>query len=104
MNPVQEFQKKNGAAYAKIVVSPAFNDGMYLLNAEKLKKITILTDEEIAKNAVVILADLRGHLQHELNLATLHSRKSFDLSDLPAEDYSPEEPPANTKRTRKSKD
>lgn len=104
MTDVQIFQKAHGEAYSKLVNSRAFNEGMFLLNSEKLKAITILGDDDIEKNSRVILADLRGWLQHELLLSTLHDRKTFDPAELPAETYEGEdEPPAASSSKRKKK-
>jgi hypothetical protein len=104
MTSAQEFQHKHGEAYSKLVRSGAFQDGMFLLNSEKLKRITILTNDEIANHSREILADLRGHLQHEINLATLHDRRNFDLSDLPQETYEPDEESSVTTKRKRKKD
>ncbi len=101
MSPVQEFQKQHGAAFVKIVTSPAFNAAMLLLNLEKMQKITALTPEDIKTHGPEILADLCGHLKHENDLMALYERKTFDLSQLPEETYGAEEETTTTKRKRK---
>lgn len=105
MSPVQEFQRKHGEAWSKIVRNPAFADAMTLLNVEKMQKITELSPEQIHAYGPEILADLVGHVKHENDLFTLHEHKSFDLGDLPPEDYStPSDEEESPKRKRKKKD
>jgi hypothetical protein len=102
MSPVDEFKKAHGEEWSKIVRSKAFNAAMVLLSAEKTNAIVKLTDEQIEKNGREILADLRGHISHENNLFTLHERKTFEISDLPPEDYEAEIA-TRTKPKRKKK-
>jgi hypothetical protein len=104
MTRAEEFQKKYGPDYAKTIHQPAFTDAMLLLNLEKLDRIANLPDEEIEKHSREILADLRGHLKHEVDLMMLHERREFDTSDLPSETYEPPEPETTTKRKTKRKE
>lgn len=105
MTAVQEFQKKHGQSWQKIVTSPAFADAMSLLNVEKVNAIIALQDADIEKNSREILADLRGHLAHENSLATLHERRTFDPTDLPPETYESEEAaPTTTGKPKRKKD
>lgn len=76
---LQEFQRGYGEQWLGIVKSPAFQTAMGLLNAQKNQFIETLTDEQIEKHGNIILADLRGHLNHEHDLATLHEKKEFTL-------------------------
>ena len=68
------FQKQWGAQWSTAIRSPMFQTAIVLLNLRKLKGITNLSDDEIAKNGNLLLADLRGHLKHEEDLMTLHSQ------------------------------
>lgn len=90
MTPTQEFQKSHAEEWSKIIRSPAFSAAFALLNQEKIEKIIELTPEQIKENGIAILADLAGHLKHENDLVTLNDRKTFDLSQLPPEDYAGE--------------
>jgi hypothetical protein len=103
MTRTEEFQKKYGPDYAKTIHQPAFTDAMLLLNLEKLDRIVNLSDEEIEKHSREILADLRGHLKHELDLMMLHERRTFDPSELPAETYDPPEPEPTKRKTKERK-
>lgn len=103
---VQEFKKKHGITYGKILASSAFQDAMLVLNVEKMKEITALQPAEIKENGAEILADLCGHLKHENDLVSLLERKEFKVSDLPAETYEPERIetlPTRKRRTTKKK-
>src|SRR5882724_6579863 len=101
MTAIEEFQKECGEEWSKIVHSKAFTAAMVLLSAEKTNAIVQLSDEHIEKNGREILADLRGHLKHENDLFTLPVRKTFQISDLPTEDYSEGEPTPKPKRKKK---
>lgn len=68
---LQEFQKTHGQQWARIVGMSSFNAGMVHLSIQALDKIRGLTDDEITKNSVTILSDLRGRLQHEHALFSL---------------------------------
>ena len=86
---LQEFQKAYGSQFLAITQSPAFREAMFLLNRVKLNGLTNLTDEAIEKNGREILADLRGHLKHEDDLLTLHSRTEEFPGEELEEYYSP---------------
>lgn len=77
MTPLKEFQEAFGREWAEITASPAFAAGLACAQAEKIRGITILTDEEIRSNGKAILADLRGFLQYESGLLGLHEKKEF---------------------------
>lgn len=64
----EEFQKTHGLQWAKIVNMSSFNAGLIALNMDALDVIRNLTDDQITKNSVTILAALRGRLQHESEL------------------------------------
>lgn len=74
---LEEFQGTYGGDWIQIVRSPAFIAATQLLNIRKLKSITNLSDDQIEKNGREILSDLRGHLQHEDDLFTLHDKREF---------------------------
>lgn len=91
LTDIQEFQKAFGPQWLAIIQSAPFREAMYLLNKEKLDSITNLSDEVIEKNSREILGDLRGHLQHENNLMSLHARvEGFPSEDI-EEYFSPEQ-------------
>jgi hypothetical protein len=104
MTRTEEFQKKYGPDYAKTIHEPAFTDAMLLLNLEKLDRIANLPDEEIEKFSREILADLRGHLKHELDLMMLHERREFDPTGLPVETYEPPEPETTKRKTKRKEE
>ncbi len=105
MSELTSLQKQYGPELARIARTPAFLAAMQYLNAQKMDHIAALSDMEIAQSGVMILADLRGHLQHENELMTLHLRKDTELPDLGEEQYPDpiEEAAEQTKpkRTRK---
>jgi hypothetical protein len=89
---LEEFQSQYGNEWLQITRHPAFIAGTQLLNIRKLKEITTLSDDQIERNGREILASLRGHLQHEDDLFTLHSKSEFKLPTDDQEEYlSPEE-------------
>ena len=104
INPIpadlDEFQVQYGAEWLSITKSPAFLAGMQLLNVRKLKGLTALTDEQIEKNGREILSDLRGHLQHEEDLLTLHDKREFRFPVEEETEYLSPEAAAEMERTR----
>jgi hypothetical protein len=92
VTPLQEFKKKHGQAYAKLVSSEAFKEAMFLLNVEEMNKVITLSDEDIKSHGPELLADLRGHLRHENNLMNLHIKKEFKTDFEDEDEYlSPEQ-------------
>lgn len=91
LTSLEEFQKAYGAQWLQIVQSTPFREAMYLLNKVKHDQITNLSDDDIEKNGREILADLRGHLKHEDNLLTLHSRTEEFPTEEVEEYLSPEQ-------------
>ncbi len=91
LTDLQEFQKVYGAQWLAVTQSAAFREAMFLLNKKKLSRLTSLTDEQIEKNGREILADLRGHLQHEDDLLTLHVITEEFAGDEGEEYYSPQQ-------------
>lgn len=69
------------------MTSACFAQALSITSAEKIQRIAALTDEEIKESGLIILSDLRGHLQHEAALLGLHERKEFVFSQLPPEEY-----------------
>jgi hypothetical protein len=104
MTEVEEFQKKHGGDWTKIIRSPAFSDAMLLLNLKKMKELTSLNPDQIRANGTEILADLVGHLKHENDLMTLHEVRSFDVTDLAEHETYPDEELPTAKKKRKGKD
>ncbi len=101
MNDLERFQAEHGAAWAATTQSPSFLAAFSIANIEKLQSIAALSDDEIATRGQVILADLRGHLNYETALISLHQPKKFVFQDLgpptypnPAEEI--EEQPPNS--------
>ena len=88
---LQDFQKAYGAQWLIIVQSTPFREAMYLLNKTKLASVTNLSDDHIERNGREILADLRGHLKHEDDLLTLHSRTEELVTEEVEEYVSPTE-------------
>ena len=92
MSDLEDFQAQFGADFKKLTEHPAFQAAMQLLNIRKLEKVTNLQDSDIEKNGREILADLRGHLQHENDLVSLPEKKEFKLPfDEPDVYLSPEQ-------------
>lgn len=87
LTPLKEFQARHGSEYNGIITSEAFAQALAIANAEKVLAISVLTDEEIKQNGLIILADFRGHLRYEAALLGLHERKEFVFGTLPAEEY-----------------
>lgn len=93
MTDLEEFQSQHGREWADIVRSTAFPAALSIATAEKIQSFVNLTDEKIATQAHIILADLRGHLRYEQALLGLHEQKKSVFDDGPTEDYTtnPEE-------------
>lgn len=87
MTSLEVFQKRYGIAWAELTGTPAFAAALALANSEKLQRIRILTDEDIALKAPVILGDLRGFLQYESGLLDLHEKKQYVFQDIGPETY-----------------
>lgn len=89
---LKEFKAGHGNEWHIIVNSPAFKAAMLLLNIRKLNTLTTLSNEDIEQHGREILADLRGHLQHENDLVSLHTKEDFSLPyEEPEDYYSPEQ-------------
>lgn len=84
---IRQFQQEHGEQWSAIIESPAFAAAMQYLNVQKISDIARLTDEEIKERGVQILADLRGHLNHEENLIKLSVLKDLEFGAPPAETY-----------------
>lgn len=87
MSSLKQFQQIHGGAWEKTVLSECFAAAVSLATAEKIEKITALSDDEIAMRGPIILADLRGHLLYETALLGLHDRKELVFSQLGPEEY-----------------
>ncbi len=70
-NDLEEFQKTHGPQWAKILRMSSFNAGMIYLSVQLMERIRGLSDDEISRNSVVLLSDLRGRLLHESELISL---------------------------------
>lgn len=87
MTETESFQKHFGEQWAGITQSDAYvSAGTVTLNKE-LDALRTLSDEEIAKNGVVILARFCGVLRHESALFSLPTEREFKFGAAPAEDY-----------------
>ena len=82
-----EFQRAYASEWMRIATSPAFLAALQLLNIRKLNGLTALTNEQIERNGREILSDLRGHLQHENDLVTLHSKEDFTIPFEEPDEY-----------------
>lgn len=87
MSSLKDFQAAHGAAWSHLLGDPAFGAALALANQEKIQTILILSDDEIATRATVILADLRGHLRYEAGLLSLHEKKELVFQQLDHEEY-----------------
>lgn len=88
MSDLKTFREEHGDQWGAITQEPAFAGAMSHLNLEKIARIASLTDEEIEAHGKLILADLRGHLQHENDLFTLATKQDLTFRALPPEEYS----------------
>ena len=68
---LEEFQKAHGQQWGKILGMSSFNAGMIHLAIQAMEGIRNLSDDEITRNAAIILSDLRGRLRHESELLSL---------------------------------
>lgn len=74
-----DFQKAHGLQWAKIIGMRSFSEGMVLLSIELMENIKNLSDQQIREDASIILADLRGRLQHEsalFDLPVIHEQSA----------------------------
>lgn len=60
---------------------------MSLLNLRKIAGVAALSDEQIEKDGKLILADLRGHLNHENDLINLSTAQEFVFGEPVRETY-----------------
>lgn len=97
----EQFQKQHGEQWAGIVNNPAFLAAMQLCSGDKLKRMATITDAEIAAHGTAILADFRGHLQHENALIDLAVETTDTVFDLPPETYQSSEEQASEPRRKK---
>ena len=74
---LEEFQSVFGADWQRITEMPAFRAGLQLLNVRALNEITSMSNEDIEKYGMLILANLIGLLRHENNIFGLHNQKTF---------------------------
>lgn len=89
---LREFQAKYGAAWKQVVDSPIFQAAAQFLRNRKTDTISLLSEEQVEKNGREYLADLRGFLQHENQLLSLHELTDFTIPFEEPEDYiSPEQ-------------
>jgi len=89
---LKQFQAKYGSVWKKIVDSPAFQAGVQFLRNRKLDSVANLTPDQIDKNSREILGDLRGFLQHEIQLGNLHAEIDFTQPFEEVDEYlSPEQ-------------
>ncbi len=82
MSALTDFQSQHGATWAGIIAHPAFAAAMQYLNIAKINSIAALTDAEIEANGKLILADLRGHLNHEGDLIRIAAAKEIRFGDV----------------------
>lgn len=82
-----DFLKANGGEWVSIIQSRSFMDGMTLLSLERLEKIRSLSNQEIKDDAVIILSELRGALQHEADLFNLAQPPEEQAEDPTAPEY-----------------
>lgn len=87
MTALEQFLAQHGTEWTQIVNGRAWPAAMTLASVEKLERIAQLSDEDIRINGQIILADFRGHLQHENALSDLPTRKEFKFGGMPAETY-----------------
>lgn len=115
MSDLEDFQRDHGDQWASITQHPAFGAAMSLLNLRKIAGIASLSDETIEVSGKLIVADLRGHLQHENDLINLATAKDFVFGTPLTETYpdpaeeaaeqaaGTEEPPVEPKKPRRRK-
>lgn len=71
MTKQEEFQQQHGAEFAQILQSNAFNAAMINLSISFMEVVRLMSDEDISKNAVVVLSDLRGKMRYQTDLISL---------------------------------
>lgn len=105
---LKDFQSKHGPAWARIINSDAYQDASILLSINKLNYIQTMSNEDITTHGAIILADLRGHLQHEFGLNSLLKLVEGE-SNEPTTEYgnqleeAAESAPIQPKNTRKKR-
>jgi hypothetical protein len=87
MSDLDNFQKEHGDQWATITQHPAFGAAMSFLNLRKIAGIAALTDEQIESSGKLVLADLRGHLNHENDLINLATAQDFVFGEPLRETY-----------------
>lgn len=88
---VEEFQRAYGDEWLRILQMPAFRAGIALLNIRKLDELQNLSNEQVDKFSVPILAGLIGQLKHENDLCSLHKAKEDKFPWDETEEYFPPE-------------
>ena len=76
---LKEWQARFAADWIRYINHPSFQAGIQFLRNRKLERVALLNEEQIEKNGRELLADLRGYLQHENELLTLHEMTDFTL-------------------------
>lgn len=87
MTEIEAFQKEHGAQWAGIIQTDAYVAGGTIVLNKELNELRMLSEDEIAKNGVVILARFCGVLRHESALFGLPVEKDFKFGGGPAEEY-----------------
>jgi hypothetical protein len=82
MSDLKSFQDEHGEQWNAITQHPAFAAALSFLNLQKISRIASLTDEEIEKNGCLIVADLRGHLNHENDLFALGTKQNLNFQTV----------------------
>ena len=78
-NDLKQFQAKYGEVWRQIVDNPAYQAGVQFLRNKKLEQLAQYSDEHIDKYSRHIMGELRGYLQHEIELLKLHEMTDFTL-------------------------
>ncbi len=84
----EDFKKAHGLAWAKILNMRSFTAGMIHLNISMMEEIKHLSDDDITRNSVTILAGLRGRLLHEaalLSLPIMEEESTAQVTELQPE-------------------
>lgn len=99
---LKQFQAKYASTWKQIIDTPAYQAGIQFLRNRKLDSIANLNEEQMEKNSREYLADLRGFLQLENEMATLHEMTEFTLPFEEPEVYlSPEQVEENQRQIAK---
>lgn len=86
MTDLDEFLQKHGAEFSKILRNPSFNAGMILLTLRVMEGVKNLSDDEITRNSLVILSDIRGRLRHETEILSLPTPpEELDVNEVQEE-------------------